>query len=147
VVLLQGAFSHFAFAESLPHAPERGGALAGMASRVDGPLLVTHSVHDTAVSNLYPLTSLVSGEDAAALEDPLFRWGAMGGHGAQAVDARVVAIGPVGQVYPFAAGRFVNLNGDQVIVGGTPPAGAHGEIHHPKIAWATLAAAGIVGAP
>jgi Subtilase family len=35
--LLQGAFSHFAFADALPMDRSRGGALKGMAARVDGP--------------------------------------------------------------------------------------------------------------
>jgi len=49
VLLLQGAFSHFAFADRLPHDPDRSGGLAGMAARVEGPLLVSHSRHDSAV--------------------------------------------------------------------------------------------------
>jgi hypothetical protein len=143
VVLLQGAFSHFAFAGALPHDRNRGGALAGMASRVDGPIAVSHTVHDTAVGKLYALASIASQDDAAALNDLFFRWGAMGGDGAQAVQANGVALGPVGQSYPFGAGAFVNLNGDAVIKDGPPPAGAHGDIFHPQLAWVTLAAAGI----
>ena len=34
--LLQGAFSHFAFADALPMDRSRGGALKGMAARLDG---------------------------------------------------------------------------------------------------------------
>jgi hypothetical protein len=147
VVLLQGGFSHFAFASALPHAPARGGALAGMARRVDGPLVVSHSVHDTAVGRFYPLASIVSQDDAAALDGRLFRWAAMGHDGAQAVGARSLPLGPVGQAYPFAPGQFVNLDGDAVIKEGPPPAGAHGDIFHPQLAWATLAAAGLVDPP
>ncbi|HZQ99620.1 MAG TPA: serine-threonine protein kinase [Chloroflexota bacterium] len=148
LVLLQGAFSHFAFAEKLPFDPSRAGALAGLAARVDGPLVVTHSRFDTAVGDLYPLASIASGDDASAIEDVLFRWGAMGHDGAQAVDAQGVPFGPAGTAaYPFAPGRFVNLDGDAVIAAGGPPAGAHGDIFHPEIAWSVLAAAGIAVAP
>jgi hypothetical protein len=142
--LLQGAFSHFAFADALPMDRSRGGALKGMAARVDGPLLVSFSVHDTAVGKLYPLASMSSHDDAAGLEDQLFRWGGMGHDGAQAVDATTAGLGPVGSGYPFRPGRFVNLDGNAVINRGGPPAGAHSDIFHPELVWAGLAAAGLV---
>jgi hypothetical protein len=142
--LLQGAFSHFAFAAALPMDRSRGGALKGMAARVDGPLVTSFSVHDTAVGRLYPLASLSARDDAAALEDRLFRWGGIGHDGAQAVEATVATLGPVGTDYPFQRGRFVNLDGNAVINGGRPPAGAHSDIFHPELVWAGLAAAGLV---
>jgi hypothetical protein len=143
--LLQGAFSHFAFADALPMDRSRGGALKGMAARVDGPLVASFSVHDTAVGKLYPLASMSSRDDSAGLEDRLFRWGGIGHDGAQAVGATVAALGPVGTGYPFARGRFVNLDGDAVVNRGGPPAGAHSDIFHPELVWAGLAAAGLVG--
>jgi hypothetical protein len=142
--LLQGAFSHFAFADALPIDRARGGVLKGMAARVDGPLVASFSVHDTAVGKLYPLASLSSRDDSAALEDRLFRWGGIGHDGAQAVEATVAALGPVGTAYPFQRGRFVNLDGNAVINRGGPPAGAHSDIFHPELVWAGLAAAGLV---
>src|SRR5215216_4757362 len=143
--LLQGAFSHFAFADALPMDHSRGGALKGMAARVDGPLAASFSVHDTAVGKLYPLASLSSRDDAAGLEDQLYRWGGMGHDGAQAVDATVATLGPVGTAYPFARGRFVNLDGNGIITQGPAPSGAHSDIFHPELVWAGLAAAGLVG--
>jgi hypothetical protein len=142
--LLQGAFSHFAFADALPMDRSRGGALKGVAARVDGPLVASFSVHDTAVGKLYPLASLSSRDDSAGLEDRLFRWGGIGHDGAQAVDATVAALGPVGTGYPFQPGRFVNLDGNAVVNRGGPPAGAHSDIFHPELVWAGLAAAGLV---
>jgi hypothetical protein len=146
VYLLQGAFSHFAFADALPMDRSRGGALKGMAARVDGPLVASFSVHDLAVGKLYPLASLSSRDDAAGLEDRLFRWGGIGHDGAQAVDATVASLGPVGTGYPFQKGRFVNLDGNAIINRGGPPAGAHSDIFHPELVWAGLAAAGLVRA-
>lgn len=143
LVLLQGAFSHFAFAGSLPHAPNRAGALAGMENRVDGPLVVCHSVHDSAVGKLYPLASLSSGQDAAAVEDRLYRWGGIGFDGAQAVKAAQAVLGKVGEQYSLSTGKFLNLNGDSIVRSGGPPAGAHSDIFHPEIAWAMLSAADI----
>jgi hypothetical protein len=142
--LLQGAFSHFAFADALPMDRSRGGALKGMAARVDGPLVASFSVHDMAVGKLYPLASLSSRDDSAGLDDQLFRWGGMGHDGAQAVEATVTTLGPVGTAYPFQRGRFVNLDGNAVINRGGPPAGAHSDIFHPELVWAGLAAAGLV---
>ncbi|MYV68886.1 serine-threonine protein kinase, partial [Streptomyces sp. SID2131] len=57
VTLLQGAFSHYAFAARLPHAPEQSGALRDLQHRIRGPLVVCHSRHDTALGTLYPLAS------------------------------------------------------------------------------------------
>src|SRR5918998_6173452 len=48
VTLLQGAFSHFAFAQPLPLDANRNGALAGMLDRIDGPLTACFSSHDSA---------------------------------------------------------------------------------------------------
>jgi hypothetical protein len=144
--LLQGAFSHFAFADALPMDRARGGALKGMAARVDGPLVASFSVHDSAVGKLYPLASMSSRDDAAGLEDRLYRWGGIGHDGAQAVDATVAALGPVGTGYAFQRGRFVNLDGNAVVNRGGPPAGAHSDIFHPELVWAGLAAAGLVTA-
>ncbi|HEV2825706.1 MAG TPA: serine-threonine protein kinase, partial [Actinomycetota bacterium] len=144
--LLQGAFSHFAFADALPMDRSRGGALKGMAARVGGPLVASFSIHDTAVGKLYPLASLSSRDDAAGLEDRLFRWGGIGHDGAQAVDATVAALAPVGSGYPFQRGRFVNLDGNAIIARSGPPVGAHSDIFHPEVVWAGLAAAGVVTA-
>ena len=142
--LLQGAFSHHSFAEHLPFDANRSGALKGMAKRVDGPLLTTHSLRDYAVGTSYPAASMANGEDAAAFEDLSDRWGAMGHDGAQDVDAVKLPLSPVGFTYPFAKGAWINLDGNQIIIHGSLPAGAHSDIVHPETAWASLAAAGIV---
>jgi len=142
LVLLQGAFSHFAFAHALPHDTKRGGALKGMANRVDGPILVTHSRKDSAIGSAYPKASFLSRDDAAAAGANVPRWGAMGSAGAQAVDATELRFGDVGDSYSFARGRFFNLDGNTVIVNGGPPSGAHSDIVHDKIAWAVVCGAG-----
>ena len=90
--LLQGAFSHYAFAERLPHDASRSGALRGMTDRVDGPLMTTHSLKDLAVGLSYPVASFLNQDDAAAAIDQSIRWGAMGHDGAQAVDAATAVL-------------------------------------------------------
>jgi hypothetical protein len=144
LTLLQGAFSHFAFADALPHDDRRSGGLKGMATRVDGPILVTHSRHDLAVSERYPQASLVTRDDAAAFDELRFRFGAMGADGAQAVDAGARSIGPIGEPYVFQKGKFINLNGDDLITQGKPPSGAHSDIFYEEIAWAVLQASGLM---
>jgi hypothetical protein len=147
VTLLQGAFSHFAFADELPFDTTRAGALAGMLERVDGPLVCCFSVHDDAVGTLYPLASLASGVDSAAAEDLLYRWGGMGHDGAQATHAKLESIQPAGPgtAYPFESGRALNIDCSDVVCRGGPPSGAHSDIVHPELTWAALLAAGIVG--
>ena len=142
--LLQGAFSHFAFADRLPHDATRSGALKGMAARVDGPLLTTHSQKDLAVARSYPAASFVNGDDSAAAADQLARWGGMGYDGAQAVSAAAEMLAPPGKRYPLEKGKWLNLDGNKVIVHGGLPSGAHSDIAHPHTAWAALAAADIV---
>jgi pimeloyl-ACP methyl ester carboxylesterase len=143
MLLLQAAFSHFAFAGSLPHDPARSGALAGQQGHVDGPIGVTHSLHDSAVCQLYPAASFSAGQDAAGVDDLMYRWQAMGQDGAQAVSAENQRLEAVGYDYPWEDlhGKFVNLDGNNVIVRGGPPSGAHSDIIHSEIAWASLSLA------
>jgi len=142
--LLQGAFSHYAFSDRLPHDASRSGALKGMAARVDGPLLTTHTLKDTAVGRSYPAASFVNRDDAAAAQEQESRWGAMGHGGAQAVAASSEALAAPGKQYAFKKGKWLNLDANQVIVHGGFPSGSHSDIVHPHTAWAALAAAAIV---
>ena len=105
--------------------------------------MVSHSEKDLAVGKYYPLASFASGDDSAAFEDQLFRWGAMGHDGVQAVQATAFPLLPVGQAYSFTAGKFVNLDGNDIIIAGEPPSGAHSDIFHPELAWTVLAASGM----
>lgn len=146
VTLLQGAFSHFAFARPLPFDANRSGALAGMLGRVDGPLVTCFSVHDSAVGTFYPLASIAAREDSAASQSAFFRWGAMGADGAQGVNAKLDAIrlaGP-GTAYRFSPGQALNVDASEVVRTGGPPSGAHSDIVHPELTWVVLAAGGIV---
>jgi hypothetical protein len=143
LALIQGAFSHFAFADRLRYDDRRRGALAGMASRVDGPILVTFSEHDTAVGSAYPLASLASGDDSAKVGEMMDRWQGIGYDGAQEVGAVAAPLSEVGTPYPFESGKFLNLDGNEIIVEGAWPSGAHGDIIHPEIAWVVIAGAAI----
>ena len=80
---------------------------------------------------------------AAITDDP--KWMAMGADGAQSVNATPILFDVVGSTYPFEKGKFVNLDGNHIIMKGGWPSGAHSDIVHPEIAWAGLAAADVCG--
>lgn len=144
MTLLQGAFSHFSFAASLPHDRDRSGALAGMEARVDGPIMVSHTLLDTACGELYPAASIASRQDAAGLPDLNLRWGAMGHKGAQAsgaIEKRIVA---VGRALELPDRRITNLDSNAVIRTGRAPSGAHSDLLHEEVAWAILLASRVL---
>ncbi|MFF7186868.1 serine-threonine protein kinase [Streptomyces sp. NPDC008222] len=153
VTLLQGAFSHYAFAARLPDDPASGGALHDCRDRVDGPLVCCWSRFDTALGTLYPLASRMAGDDrslaGAVTEDfdigrllgP--RWGAMGHDGMQAVDGtRALALADALRGLP--ATGCVNVDASAVVCHGGPPSGAHSDIVHRELAQVVLAAGRLV---
>ena len=150
LLLLQGAFSKWAFDTDLDFDQGRAGALAGRQSRVDGPLIVTHTMKDSAVGKLYPLASMLGRQDAAAFEDiddAIAEWHAMGHKGADGVDALADVLADEPKRYAFEKGRFINLDANGVIKDGGGISGAHGDLFHPEVAWTALTGAGIVKAP
>jgi hypothetical protein len=68
----------------------------------------------------------------------------MGHDVSQAVQATKKPLGPPLTIYPLAKGKWLNLDGNAVIIHGGLPSGAHSDIVHPQTAWAALQAAGIV---
>jgi hypothetical protein len=142
LTLLQGAFSHFAFADPLPFDAGRHGALAGMQRRIDGPLTVCYSSHDDAVGTFYPLASLAARDDSAGAHGATYRWGGMGADGAQNDDAALDAIQPAGPgtTYRFSRDRILNVDASEVVCRGGAPSGAHSDIVHPELSWVVLAA-------
>lgn len=146
VTLLQGAFSHFAFAKPMPFDAGRDGALAGMLSRIDGPLTVVFSEHDKAVGVFYPLASMAARDDSAAAQRATWRWGGMGADGAQGVQAKLDTVkgaGP-GNTYRFADHAVLNVDAASVVRRGGAPSGAHSDIVHPELTWIVLSAGGVV---
>jgi hypothetical protein len=140
VTLLEGAFSRFAFADPLPFdSVPPNGALAGKLARVDGPFTVCFSSHDLALSLSYPLASAASGDDKAGIDDPLFRWRAIGSLGAY--NSPTQFIDAVGTSYPFAKGAILNIDSSAVVINGDPPSGAHSDIFHNELAWIVASAA------
>ena len=146
LMLIQGAFSHFAFAHPLPIDPGRAGALAGFADRLDGPLLATFSSFDRATGWWYPAASMLSRQDSEGASDLTYRWGAMGHDGYQQASpgAAVLPLSPPNSHYDFKAGGFYSLNSDAVISAiQSPLSGAHSDIQHPEVTWAVVEAANL----
>jgi hypothetical protein len=144
LLLVQGAFSHFSFADPMPIDGARRGALAGVADRVDGPLLATFTAADRAVGWWYPNASRLSREDDQAADVPGYRWGGMGFDAfqqARTVDQRLE---PPGTPYGWKAGTFYRLDATHVVNRQLSWfAGAHSDIRKPEIAWAAVTAAGL----
>jgi len=142
LTLIQGAFSHFSFAQPMPIDAARNGALAANRNGVDGPLLATFSAADRAVGWWYPAASLLSHSDSESAQDLTYRWGAMGHDGYQEQDATEIILQPAGKPYTFDKGHFYRLKSDAVIAANQSAfSGAHSDIRHPEILWAVLAAA------
>ncbi|MFB7108240.1 serine-threonine protein kinase [Streptomyces sp. NPDC056291] len=145
VTLLQGAFSHYAFAPRLPGDPRAGGVLRGRERRVDGPLVCCHSRFDTALGTLYPLASRMADDDRSVLGLDVgallgARWGAMGHDGVQAVPGTRACTLSAALAAPFPASGCVNVDAAEVVRRGGPPYGAHSDIVHPELARVVLAA-------
>jgi hypothetical protein len=145
VTLLQGAFSHYAFAARLPHAKGRGGALKGRHQKVDGPVVSCYSRHDSALGVMYPLASRAADDSASLLglgkpwEDK--RWGAIGFDGHQAVEGGVrltLEEALTDGRLPRAA--CVSVDAAKAVRRGGPPSGAHSDICHAELARVVLAA-------
>ncbi|MEU6776135.1 serine-threonine protein kinase [Streptomyces sp. NPDC046759] len=145
VTLLQGAFSHYAFADRLPQAPDKAGALKDLQRRIDGPLVCCYSHFDTALGTFYPLASRLAGDDRSCVGSEIAavlgpEWGALGHDGVQAVPgtARLDLAAALGG--PLPASGCVNVDTAAVVRRGGAPTGAHSDIVHPELARLVLAA-------
>lgn len=146
VTLLQAAFSHFSFAERLPHDMARSGELRHSQKKVDGPIVACFSKYDDSVGTFYPIASLLKGDDAAAIET-LYRWGALGHDGIQGINEVFPFSIPIGEMpptYDFPSKGYVNVDAASVVWRGGPPSGAHSDICHPELASVVLSAAQVI---
>lgn len=144
LTMLQGAFSHYAFAPRLPFAHHRSGPLHGLRDRVAGPVVCCHSRHDLALGVFYPLASRVSDDDDSLLGFDEARWGAMGHDGIRAVPGCAELTLGQGLDGALPDGGWVNLDASAVVRRGGPPAGAHSDICHQELARIVLLAGRVV---
>jgi hypothetical protein len=141
-VLVQGALSHWSYAEKIPHGGgDRPGYFAGVIDRqaVSGPLLTTQSVNDTAVGIAYPAAVGLINEFAFGTTAAPPRFGAMGSFGIQgARAATAIEMLDVTGAYGFAPGRIYNVESSRFIPD-------HSGIDGPQVAhllWQAVAAQG-----
>lgn len=142
VTLLQGAFSHFAFAGTVAEVPGRSGALAGQQAKVAGPVTACFSKFDSAVGTLYPWATMAKGDALAGLDDMLFKFGGVGFDGHQRGVAPIV-LQDSGAPYDFTGKELVNVDAQRKVRNGKPPSGAHSDIVHDELAWVVVSAAGL----
>ncbi|MFG3036691.1 serine-threonine protein kinase [Streptomyces sp. NPDC048330] len=141
VTLLQGAFSHYAFAARLPHDAGRSGALRDAQRLVRGPVVASYSRHDKALGVMYPLASRLAGDSASfsglpagvpGAGDP--RWGAIGHDGVRAVPGTVERTLEEALRTGVPASGCVNVDSAAVV-------GSHSDILRPELARLVVAAA------
>ncbi|HEX8769055.1 MAG TPA: hypothetical protein VF714_11830 [Jatrophihabitans sp.] len=143
LTLVQGAFSHWAFADaSMPFG--QAGPLVSFRDRVHGPVLSTFSEHDWAVGIWYPKASFLA-DDMVTMAQTAPQWGGMGSDGAQWVPgpAEPTLLAASGTPYGLRAGQFYRFDSNAVIADTSlsPFAGAHSDIRHPQVAWLPVCAA------
>lgn len=140
--LVQGAFSMWAFADSITVA----GGVAGYFSKiltehlVLGPILVTRSRHDHAVGTYYPLASRLARSVILAGDR---KYGGIGSYGALGLKPAPVelTLAPNGQIGPLERGRLYNVEASDVIRNLKPIQGAHTDIAHVELARLAFAGA------
>lgn len=124
MLLLQGAFSQFAFSPQGFYRPV-------VAERmVRGPIVVTHSVHDKAVGLAYPVASLLKKQNASGIGGPNDPYGGLGANGARGLSAEEcigLNLGDTASFERFLHYPLINLNADRVILG-------HTDIYKPQVA-------------
>lgn len=123
MTLIQAAFSQFAFA------PE--GAYRDVLARhlVRGPIAITHSKHDHAVGQAYPIASLIKRQNASTLGDAADPYGGLGRNGAQHLtpaECIGLNLGDFESLRRFRRYPVVNLNADRVIL-------SHSDIEKPPL--------------
>lgn len=142
LALAQGALSLWSYCAKIPALPSRPGYFHRLIAdgRVAGPIITTHSEHDTAVGIWYPLAAGVARQiDYAPGELP--KYGGIGYWGIKGDDLNVVEMDmlPFEDTYEFEPSKIYNLNSKKFIVDGHRD--AHNKITEPEVTHAVWSAA------
>jgi len=139
LIMLQGAFSHFAFSTKdqiagLGFAGDSGGifepAVASFATptpAIRGRLVATFSTQDLPNQALYPLATRLHGGDREA--NQILRYGSIGADGVQgpaAVAVRLETVGDKLQSTLNGGGKIFNVDASNLIRG-------HSDLVHPQV--------------
>ena len=143
LTLLQGAFSHWAFAGAANNPFGTPGTLNALGDRVHGPLVATFTAYDWAVGVWYPKASFLAGQNLAA--EAANPWGGMGADAFQPPGSAATVTMPAsgGLTYRFTPGTFYRADANSVInnTAGEPFSGAHSDIRKLPVAQLVVAAA------
>ena len=138
LTLLQGAFSHYAFAGKFDESGKPGFYRNLVdESRVSGSTIITHTRADDAVGLAYAVASRAMHQIASALGDQNDPYGGLGSNGAQkTTEAREGKLPKAGAPFdqPLAKGTMTNLLADGLISN-------HSDVTNPNAAYAVLSAA------
>ncbi len=131
--LLQGAFSHYGFADD--YLPGKDGFFRSVLTqqKVTGPIIISQTHNDKAVGLAYAVASRIAGQTAEAIGDANDLYGGMGANGAQKSGASTQFTLNAGTTYTFQPGTLYNLNADATIHD-------HSDICHPQVAVAIVSA-------
>ena len=132
LVLLQGAFSHYAFADDWD-GQGADGLFRAVPGRIRGPVVVTHTKNDKAVGLAYAIASRLAKQVAIDIGGPDDRYGGIGRNGALKTPEALgpSTVQPVGGTYAFEPRRVSNLQGDTFISG-------HSAVTGKEVAYALL---------
>ncbi len=158
LVLLQGAFSQFSFSSAIPVETGATGYYASVMERgvVANPIIVVYSRYDTANKGYYPLGMFFArptrryeqgeADEAEEMYTPSKNlFGALGANGAQGLEEmHYRAIDMLSGERSYDLGNLtgitcLNVDGQQFINHGGPPAGAHNDINGYEIFHLALA--------
>jgi hypothetical protein len=147
LVLLQAAFSAYAFAPEVPGYHRPGFYHRMLAERlVAGPIVALRSIHDSALRVLYPLVTGSGQVDRGGRgkrTKATVAKSAIGAVGALGVGATEVELQETQRIgVPLRP--VVNVDGSQVVKAGEFLLGAHLDIFHPEVASLALLAGGLL---
>lgn len=116
--LLQGAFSHNAFAPKSTELPQGFFREVVTEKRVAGPIVATHTRNDKAVGLAYALASRLAGQQVAGLGDENDIYGGIGRNGAMRMaggESRRLTMTSASEAYAFARDAVTSIQSDQFI--------------------------------
>ena len=134
LILLQGAFSHNGFTEKFDGQKDGFFRKVISQSKVEGPILATHTVNDKAVGIAYPLASRFSLDNSKDFGDENDVYGGLGRNGAVRMkpgEFEKLTLLAETKPYQFVAKKVHNLKADQFISG-------HSDIEGPQVANAII---------
>jgi hypothetical protein len=120
LTLLQGAFSHNGFAEKFDQTKDGFFRKVVAQSKVNGPIIVTHTINDRAVGIAYPIASRLANDDATAVGDENDVFGGIGRNGAVKMKEKEfikALLLPDAGKYQFLPKKVHNLRADRFITG------------------------------